>query len=93
MSTTATQPSLSDENITVERKLDDAIELRIQHGPDQCTGTLNKSDVIALAKTLDVNAEDLNVNEEDEYLDEIRFFGVGVTCCLVFGGLIGFFSN
>lgn len=93
MNTTSTQPALSDENISVERVLDDAIELRIQHGPDQCTGTLNKSDVVALAKKLDVNADDLIADEEDSAMDAIRLFAVGVMCCLVFGSLVGIFSN
>jgi hypothetical protein len=93
MSATSTQPALSDENISVERVLDDAIELRIQHGLDQCSGTLNKSDVVALAKKLNVNADDLIADEEDDVVDAMRFFAVGVMCCLVFGGLVGIFSN
>lgn len=93
MNTTSTQPALSDANMRVERVLDDAIELRIQHGPDQCTGTLNKSDVVALAKQLNVNADDFIAEEEDGVVDAIRLFAVGVMVCLVFGGIAGIFSN
>ena len=60
MNSTSTRPTLSDQNITVEQIRDDEVELRIQHGPDQCAGTLNKSDVAALAKTLNIHADDLS---------------------------------
>ncbi len=93
MNSTSTRPTLSDQNITVEQIRDDEVELRIQHGPDQCAGTLNKSDVAALAKTLNIHADDLSDDEEEVVVDTIRFFAVGVMCCLVFGGLVGIFSN
>ncbi len=90
---TSTQSSLSDDNVTVERIIGDAFEIRIQHGPEQCKGTLKKSDIVALARKLDVNADDLNADEEEVVVDVIRFYAVSVMCCLVFSGLFGIFSN
>ncbi len=40
-----------------------------------------------------ITVEQIRDDEEEVVVETIRFFAVGVMCCLVFGGLVGVFGN